>query len=70
MEWLEITVNTSHEDIERFAEELTASGVEGLITEDQQEIDAFLQENRNYWDYVDEDFYRASRGISRGKVLP
>ena len=67
MEWLEITVNTSHEDIEALAQSLTDWGLEGLITEDQQEIDDFLEENRSCWDYVDEDFYAATRGISRIK---
>ena len=67
MEWLEVTVNTNHGDIEEFVEALTACGVEGLITEDQEEIDKFLSENRDYWDYVDEDFYNASRGVSRVK---
>ena len=67
MQWLEITVNTSHDDIDELSQELTLEGVQGLITEDQREIDEFLEENRQFWDYVDQDFYNASRGVSRIK---
>ncbi len=67
MKWLEITAKTSHEDIDSLAGTLTSLGVPGLIIEDEADIEEFLRENEKYWDYVDEDFMRSIRGVSRVK---
>ena len=67
MEWLEVTVNTSHAELDAVAARLISLGVDGLITEDEEEITHFLEENRKYWDYVDEDFAAYIRGKSRIK---
>ena len=56
MNWLEITVNTSHERLEPLTDALAALGVEGLVTEDEADVREFLENNKKYWDYVDEDF--------------
>ncbi|MBQ5504475.1 MAG: 50S ribosomal protein L11 methyltransferase [Oscillospiraceae bacterium] len=67
MRWLEITLNTSHSELEALTARLIALGVDGLITEDEEEIRRFLEDNRKYWDYVDEDFASSIRGVSRVK---
>ncbi|MBQ4381486.1 MAG: 50S ribosomal protein L11 methyltransferase [Oscillospiraceae bacterium] len=67
MEWIEVTVNTSHDKIEALTDRLVAAGVEGIVTEDEEEYLAFLRENQKYWDYVDEDFRRSITGLSRVK---
>ena len=67
MEWLEITVNTSHTELESLCQRLIDLGIDGLITEDEEEISRFLEENRKYWDYVDEDFAAYIKGKSRIK---
>ena len=67
MRWLEITVNTSHSELEALTARLVSLGVDSLITEDEEEIRRFLEDNRKYWDYVDEEFAASIRGISRIK---
>ena len=67
MNWLEITVNTSHENLEPLTDRLTALGVEGLITEDEADVRDFLENNKKYWDYVDEDFMASMSGVCRVK---
>ena len=54
MAWLEITLNTESHRVEAVAEALTARGFSDLVIEDQQEFETFLEENRAYWDYIDE----------------
>ncbi len=67
MNWLEITVNTSHERLEELTDKLTALGVEGFITEDEADVREFLENNKKYWDYVDEAFMKSMSGVCRVK---
>ena len=64
MEWLEITVNTTPADIEDTAAYLTAGGFADLVMEDQAEFETFLDQNRAYWDYIDEDLQQKLQGLS------
>lgn len=64
MEWLEITINTTPADIEDVAAYLTAGGFEDLVLEDQAEFETFLDQNRAYWDYIDEELQRKLQGLS------
>ena len=68
MAWLEITVNTASKDVEDVAARLTARGYADLVIEDQAEFEEFLEENRAYWDYIDEDFQEKLSGLSRIKL--
>lgn len=68
MAWLEITINTGSLDIETVAEQLTARGFSDLVIEDQQEYETFLDENRAYWDYIDEKLQQELQGLSRIKL--
>ena len=65
MAWLEITVNTAADTVDDTAAQLTARGFSDLVIEDQAEFESFLEENRAYWDYIDEDFQRRLTGLSR-----
>lgn len=65
MAWLEVTVNTAADSVEDVAARLTARGFSDLVIEDQAEFESFLEENRAYWDYIDEDFQRRLSGLSR-----
>lgn len=67
MNWLEITVNTSHDRLETLTDKLTALGVEGFITEDEADVRDFLENNRKYWDYVDDALLASVRGVCRVK---
>ena len=68
MAWLEITVDTDSKRIESVAAALTAQGFPELVIEDQQEFEEFLEENRNYWDYIDEEFQQQLQGLSHIKL--
>ena len=67
MAWLEITINTSS-DIQSVVTALTARGFSDLVIEDQQEFEAFLEENRDYWDYIDESLQQKLQGLSQIKL--
>ena len=68
MAWLEITIDTASEQIERIATALTAKGFSDLVIEDQTEFEEFLDQNRAYWDYIDEELERKLQGLSHIKL--
>ena len=67
MQWLEITIESGPERIDALTDSLTALGVEGLIIEDEESYMDFLENNRKYWDYIDEELRDAMRGLCRVK---
>ena len=68
MAWLEITVQTTPEAIDPVAGALTAAGFADLVLEDQAELESFLEENRAYWDYIDESLQSHLQGLSQIKL--
>ena len=68
MAWLEITINTATEKINSVVTVLTAKGFADLVIEDQEEFETFLEENRAYWDYIDESLQEKLQGLSRIKL--
>ena len=66
--WLEITVDTAPGSIEEIAAALTAGGFADLVMEDQAEFESFLDENRAYWDYIDETLQSQLQGLSHIKL--
>ena len=68
MAWLEITVDTVSDKIDYTVTQLTARGFSDLVIEDQQEFETFLDENRAYWDYIDESLQEKLRGLSHIKL--
>ena len=68
MAWLEISISTASAGITQVAEQLTAGGFEDLVLEDQVEFEAFLEENRAYWDYIDEELQEKMQGLSCVKL--
>ncbi len=68
MAWLEISVSTVSAGIAKVAEQLTAGGFEDLVLEDQAEFETFLEENREYWDYIDESLQEKLQGLSDIKL--
>ena len=68
MAWLEITIDTAAEKIGSVVTNLTARGFADLVIEDQEEFETFLEENRAYWDYIDEDLQEKLRGLSHIKL--
>ena len=68
MEWLEITISTAAADIKSVTTALTSAGFSDLVIEDQEEFETFLDENRAYWDYIDEDLQQKLQGLSHIKL--
>ena len=68
MAWLEITIDTDSKRINSVATQLTARGFADLVIEDQEEFETFLEGNRDYWDYIDEEFQQKLQGLSHIKV--
>ena len=68
MAWLEITIDTASEKINSVVTVLTAKGFSDLVIEDQEEFETFLEENRAYWDYIDETLQEKLQGLSHIKL--
>ncbi len=65
MAWLELTLLTGGKDVESVAAALTARGFSDLVIEDQAEMESFLEDNRAYWDYIDESLQKKLQGLSQ-----
>ena len=68
MDYLEVTIQTASAGIEAVAAALTAGGFDSLVVEDQAEYENFLEDNRAYWDYIDEEFQAELQGLSLIKL--
>ena len=66
-QWLEVTLPVPADRLERVCDILTANGMAGLVVEEEGDFLRFLEQNRQYWDYVDEDLARRMKGASRVK---
>ena len=64
MAWLELKIDTLPSGIEAAAAALTAAGFEDLVLEDQAEFETFLEGNKAYWDYIDEELQQKLQGLS------
>ena len=65
--WLEVAVNTSPHKLDELCAKLTAAGMEALVIEDEGEFLRFLEQNRQYWDYVDQELLDRMKGVTRVK---
>ena len=65
MEWLEMKIDTSHTGLDPVCAMLEQQGVTGLMIDDETDFQDFLEHNRQYWDYVDEELLAEKRGVSR-----
>ncbi len=68
MNWLQIAIHTTAEGIDPVCNALTAVGIVGFEIEDKDDFNTFLEENHQYWDYVDESLYREKQGETKVKV--
>ena len=68
MAWLEYTIQTTQGSNADIAAALTARGFSDLVIEDQGELETFLEENRAYWDYIDESLQQHLQGLSNIKL--
>ncbi len=67
MRYTEVSLDTPAEAMDVRCDELTALGVEGFVIENEADFHDFLENSRQYWDYVDESVEKAYQGVSRIK---
>ena len=67
MRYIEVSVNTPKEALDRRCEEMAAMGADGFVIENEDDFRDFLDHNHMYWDYVDEELESRFRGVSRIK---
>lgn len=67
MKYYEITLNVPSDLTDLRCSELEDLGISGFIIEDEEDFHSFLTNNRQYWDYVDEELEAKYAGISRIK---
>lgn len=65
MDWLELKIDTSHAGLDAVTYMLEQQGVTGVMIDDEADFQSFLENNRQYWDYVDDDLLAQKKGVSR-----
>ena len=68
MRWIEVCINTPREEIDARCEELAALGAGGFVIENEDDFREFLENNHQYWDYVDKELSDSFSGVSRIKT--
>ncbi len=68
MNWIRVSIFTTSEGIEPVSGRLYQLGITGLEIEDEQDFKDFLENNKQYWDYVDEDLIKAKSGETQVKT--
>ena len=64
MDWLRVTIFTTSEGIDPVTGRLYQLGITGLEIEDEKDFKDFLENNTQYWDYVDEELIKEKEGES------
>ncbi len=65
MKWLELHIDATQASLEPVSEMLRELGIEGLVIEDEADFQNFLEQNRQYWDYVDPSLEQQMSGKCR-----
>ncbi len=65
MKWLALHIDTSPAGLDPVQTMLSSLGIDGLVIEDEADFRRFLEQNQQYWDYVDEDLDRSMAGKCR-----
>ena len=65
MQWIEVTVHTASGAIDLVADRLTVLGFDSFIIDDAADFQDFLENNRQYWDYVDDALAKKMQGVSQ-----
>ena len=65
MKWLELHIDTVHAGLDAVETLLSSLGIDGVVIDDETEFQDFLENNHQYWDYVDENLEKQMQGKSR-----
>jgi len=68
MKYIEVIIETPEKELDARCEKLEALGIGGFVIENESDFKDFLENNRQYWDYVDEELERSFCGVSRIKL--
>ena len=68
MNWIKVSVFTTSEGIEPVSGRLYQLGISGLEIEDEQDFKDFLENKKQYWDYVDEELVKKMEGETKVKT--
>lgn len=64
--WIEVNINAGGEP-DALCEKLEELGISGFMIEDDHDFHSFLEQNTQYWDFVDEALEKDFSGASRVK---
>ena len=64
MRWIEVCLDTPAPEIDARCEALAALGAEGFVIENEEDFRDFLNNNHQYWDYVDKELEDKYAGVS------
>ena len=67
IKWLEVVINTTPDQLDNVTAKLIAAGMDGLVIEDEADFLSFLEVNKAYWDYVDQELLDRMKGVTRVK---
>ena len=67
MRYWECILDTPTEEIDERCDELSGLGVGGFVVENEEDFRNFLENNHQYWDYVDQELEKQFAGVSRLK---
>lgn len=59
MNWIQVTIYTTSDGIEPLSGVLYQLGINGIEIEDEADFKDFLENNRQCWDYVDDDLIKS-----------
>ena len=65
MEWIKTIIPTTSCGIDIICDKLSDIGIKDVQIEDEEEFNVFLEENKKYWDYVDEDLLNEKKGETK-----
>ena len=67
MRWIEVSVDTPAELIDEQRQQMADMGADGFVIENEADFQNFLENNHQYWDYVDDELEQKFAGVSRIK---
>ena len=68
MDWIQVSIFTTSDGIEPVSGRLYQLGINGIEIEDEQDFKDFLENNKQYWDYVDDELVKKMEGETKVKV--
>lgn len=67
MDWITVSVFTSPDGIDSVCGCLLNAGITGFVIEDNDDFLTFLEENKQFWDYVDDELLKEKQAETRVK---